>query len=45
MKKSTMSGVGSLERRIGHSNVAVTSVYLHMAVYDEDGVGNLFAFE
>ncbi len=26
----------------GHTNIAVTSIYLHIAVDDEDGVGNLF---
>ena len=29
----------------GHTNVAVTSVYLHVAVDDEDTVGNLFRYE
>ena len=29
----------------GHSNVAVTSVYLHVAVDDDGGVGTLFRFE
>jgi integrase len=28
----------------GHSNVAVTSAYLHVAVDDEDGIGELFRF-
>ena len=28
----------------GHSNVAVTSVYLHVAVDDDDGVGELFRY-
>ena len=27
----------------GHSNVAITSVYLHIVVDEEDSVGNLFA--
>ncbi len=29
----------------GHSSVAVTSAYLHVAVDDTDAVGNLFRFE
>ena len=29
----------------GHTNVAVTSAYLHIAVDDEDVVGNLFGYE
>jgi len=29
----------------GHANVAITSVYLHVAVDDEDTVGNLFRYE
>ena len=29
----------------GHTNVAVTSVYLHAAVDDDDEVGTLFRFE
>jgi integrase len=29
----------------GHSNVAVTSSYLHVVVDDEDAVGDLFRFE
>jgi integrase len=28
----------------GHANVAITSVYLHVAVDDEDVVGDLFQF-
>jgi hypothetical protein len=28
----------------GHTNIAVTSVYLHVAVDDDDGVGDLFHF-
>jgi integrase len=27
----------------GHTNIAVTSICLHIAVEDEDGVGNLFS--
>jgi integrase/recombinase XerD len=27
----------------GHTNLAVTSIYLHVAVDDDDGVGDLFA--
>ena len=29
----------------GHANVAITSVYLHVAVDDDDGVGDLFRYE
>ncbi len=28
----------------GHSNVSITSIYLHVAVEDDDVVGNLFGF-
>jgi site-specific recombinase XerD len=28
----------------GHSNVSITSVYLHVAVEDDAAVGNLFRF-
>jgi site-specific recombinase XerD len=27
---------------VGHMNLAVTSIYLHVAVDDDDGVGELF---
>ena len=30
---------------VGHSNVSVTSAYLHVAVNDDQGLGNLFEFE
>jgi hypothetical protein len=26
----------------GHTNLAVTSIYLHVAVDDDDGIGELF---
>jgi integrase/recombinase XerD len=29
----------------GHANVAITSVYLHVAVDDDDGVGDLFRYQ
>ena len=29
----------------GHSNVAITSVYLHVATSDDDTVGNIFSFD
>lgn len=29
---------------VGHSNVSITSAYLHVAVDDEQGVGSLFEF-
>ena len=30
---------------VGHSNVSITSAYLHVAVDDEQGLGSLFEFE
>jgi integrase len=30
---------------VGHANVSITSGYLHVAVEDETGLGNLFRFE
>ena len=30
---------------VGHSNVNITSAYLHVAVDDEQGLGSLFEFE
>jgi integrase len=29
----------------GHANVAITSLYLHVAVDDDDGVEDLFRYE
>jgi integrase len=37
--------VGRSPRRRRHANVAITSVYLHVAVDYEGGVGDLFKFE
>jgi hypothetical protein len=36
---------GRSSRRAGHANVAITSVYLHVAIDNEGGVGDLFKFE
>ena len=30
---------------VGHSNVSITSAYLHVAVDDDQGLGRLFEFE
>jgi hypothetical protein len=30
---------------VGHANVSITSGYLHVAVDDEAGVGNLFGYQ
>ena len=29
---------------VGHANVSITSAYLHVAVDEDDGPGNLFRF-
>ena len=37
-------GLGEVRAAAGHANVAVTSIYLHVVVDDEELVGNLFQF-
>ena len=34
--------LAELRDAVGHGNVSITSGYLHVAVDDEDAVGNLF---
>jgi len=36
--------LGEVRAAAGHSNVVVTSIYLHVVVDDEEVVGNLFQF-
>jgi integrase len=37
--------LAEVQAAAGHSNVAVTSAYLHIVVNDDEPVGNLFKFD